>query len=168
MKTNIIYLNPDLFFSYSQFYIYDETVQMPACDWTEAHSAQGFARREGTVAFGTLLEFGTSKVIVKIGAYQPCDRYQRVIAVPFTVVAGKVIVDGPEESENGRERIFSLSPGNYRLVVAQSVLSDEEEAIELFFESLAHPLERSVVLVADEALNPFVPLIETSGIPGIE
>lgn len=139
---------------------------MPACDWTKAHSNQGFARREGTVAFGTLLEFGTAKIIVTTRPYQPRDEYERVIAVPFTVISGKVIVDGPDEAETGRERNFALLPGNYRLIVAQRVIGNEEECIDIFFEFLSSPLEQSSVLVADNALNPQVPLIETAEIAG--
>src|SRR5213596_1432845 len=116
MKKPQIALKPDLYFSYSQFFVYDESIQMPACDWTKAHSDQGFARREATVAFGTLLEFGRAKVVVVIGPYQPCEEFERVIAVPFAVVSEKVIVDGPEETETGRQRNLTLPAGNYRLV----------------------------------------------------
>jgi len=45
---------------------------------------------------------------------------------------------------------------------------DEEEVIDLFFELLAKPLEQSSILLADEALNPPSPLIETAGIAGEE
>lgn len=168
MKSIEFRLNPDLYFSYSQFFVYDGSVQMPACDWTKAHSDQGFARREGTVAFGTLLEFGRARVVVAVTPYQPRDEYERVIAVPFDSVSGKVIVDGPEETETGRERNFALQPGNYRLVVAQRVTGDDEEAIDLFFEPLTNPLERSAVLVADDALNPPTTLLETAGVAGEE
>jgi hypothetical protein len=166
MKNLLFPLKPDLRFSYSQFFVYDESIQMPACEWTEAHSDQGFARREGTVAFGTLLEFGRAKVVVALHLFQPREDYERVIAVPFAGNSGKVIVDGPEETETGRQRNFTLPPGNYRLVAAQRVTGDDEESIDLFFELLARPLEQSSVLVADEALHPRTPLIETAGIAG--
>jgi hypothetical protein len=166
MKTLPLTLSPDLYFSYSQFFVYDASVQMPACEWTKAHSDQGFARRNATVAFGTLLEYGTAKVDVAIRPYQPREDYERVIAVPFTVVSGKVIVDGPEESETGRERNFTLPSGNYRLVAVQRVTGDENEAIDLFFEPLGEALERSAVLVADDGLNPPTPLLETAAVAG--
>jgi hypothetical protein len=163
---NPIYLKPDLYFSYSQFFVYDAAIQMPACQWTKAHSDQGFARREGTVAFGTLLEFGRARVGVVVGYYEPRSEYQRVIAVPFAAVSGKVIVDGPEETETGRERSFALSMGHYRLVAAQRVIGDEEELIDLFYELLARPLTKSSILVADEALRPPTLLVETAGVAG--
>jgi hypothetical protein len=166
MKTPPIALNPDLYFSYSQFFVYDASIQMPACEWTKAHSDQGFARREGTVAFGTLLEYGTAEVRVRICPYQPREEYERVIAVPFAVVSGKVIVDGPEETETGRDRSFMLAAGEYRLVAAQRVTGDENETIDLFLELLAKPLEQSTVLIADDALNPPMPLLETAGVAG--
>ena len=163
MNKKSFVLSPGLYFSYGQFFVYDKSVHMPACDWTDAHSDQGFARRRCTVAFGTLLEFGDADIKIHRGPYQHRGRYERVIAVPFLVASGRVNVDGPEETD--LERGFELPLGNYRLVAAQRVTGDDEEAIDLFFELLTKPLERSSILVADEALNPPTPLIETAGVP---
>ncbi len=157
-------LLPKLYFSYSQFMVYDQSVQLPGCAWTDEHSAQGFARRESTVNFNTPLEFGYADVAVHRSAYEPNSEYERVIAVPFRVVSGNVLVEGPDEMDV--ERKFTLPPGNYRLVAAQRVTGDEEEVIDLFFEPLTKPLERSAVLVADDALNPSITLLETAGIAG--
>jgi hypothetical protein len=157
-------LSPRLYFSYSQFMVYDQSVRLPGCAWTDAHSAQGFARRESVVNFNTPLEYGYADVGVSQDAYEPREEYERVIAVPFLVTSGKVIVEGPEETKP--ERSFALPPGNYRLVAAQHITADEEETIDLFFEPLPQALERSSVLVADDALNPPTPLLETAGIAG--
>jgi len=157
-------LSPRLYFSYSQFMVYDGSVQLPGCDWTEEHTAQGFARRESVVNFNTLLEFGYADVVVNREAYELQQGYQRVIAVPFRVTSGKVVVDGPEET--AVERSVSLPPGQYRLVAAQHITGEEEEAIDLYFEPLTKALERSTILVADHALNPPTPLIETAKIAG--
>jgi len=161
MKTS---LSPRLYFSYSQFMVYDKEVELPGCAWTEEHSAQGFARRESVVNFNTLFEFGYADVAVSVGAYEPQPGYERVVAVPFIVTSGKVIVDGPDETDV--ERSFTLSSGNYRLVAAQYVKSDEEECIDLIFEPLTEALEHSAVLVADDMLNPSTPLLETARIAG--
>jgi hypothetical protein len=159
-------LTSRLYFSYSQFLVYDQSVQLPGCAWTEAHSAQGFARRRSAVCFGTIMEFGHANVTVTVGAYQPSEEYERVIAVPFVVTSGKVIVDGPEETNV--ERSFDLPVGNYRLVAAQRVVGDEDEIIDLFVEQSVEFSERSVVLVADDGLNPPTPLVETAEIAGPE
>jgi hypothetical protein len=161
-------LSPRLYFSYNQFMVYDQNVQLPGCAWTEEHSAQGFARRESSVCFNTLLEFGYADVAVCRSAYQSKGEYERVIAVPFAVVSGNVVVEGPDETEAGNGRSVQLPLGNYRLVAAQRMTGDEEEVIDLFFELLAKPLEQSSILLADEALNPPSPLIETAGIAGEE
>ena len=71
-------LSPRLYFSYSQFMVYDQSVQLPGCDWAEEHTAQGFARRESVVNFNTPLEFGYADVSVSHEAYQPQQEYQRV------------------------------------------------------------------------------------------
>lgn len=162
MNTKVA-LSPRLYFSYSQFMVYDQSVRLPGLAWTDEHSAQGFARRESVINFNTPLEFGYADVGVSQNAYQPREEeYGRVIAVPFLVTSGKVIVEGPEETKP--ERNIALPPGNYRLVAAQRVTGDEEEVIDLFFEPLTKPLERSAVLVADEAMNPPTPLLETAGV----
>lgn len=157
-------LLPKLYFSYSQFMVYDQSVQLPGCDWTEAHTAQGFARRESVVNFNTLREFGYADVAVSRNAYHPQREYQRVIAVPFLVTSGKVVVDGPEETSV--ERSVTLPPGHYRLVAAQRAIGDDEEVIDLYFEPLTKALEQSIILVADEELRPSMPLIETAEIAG--
>jgi hypothetical protein len=36
------------------------------CAWTAEHTAQGFARRQSTVNFGTLLEFGYADVAIAV------------------------------------------------------------------------------------------------------
>ena len=144
--------------------VYDESVSLPGCAWTAEHTAQGFARRQSTVNFNTLLEFGHADVAVASSAYQPLREYERVIEVPFLVTSGRVIVEGPEEREP--ERNIKLPPSDYRLIAAQRVTGEQEEAIDLFFELLAKPLERSSVLVADKALIVPNRLVETAGVAG--
>ena len=63
---------------------------------------------------------------------------ERVIAVPFLVTSGKVIVEGREGTKT--ERNVRRPPGDYRLAAAQSVTGEEEESIDLSFELLAKPL----------------------------
>lgn len=164
MNTKVT-LSPKLYFAYSQFMVYDQSVRLPGCAWTDEHSAQGFARRESTVNFNTPLEFGYANVSVSHGSYQPSDEeYDRVIAVPFLVTSGTVVVEGPEETNPARS--IALPRGCYRLVAAQRVTGNQEEIIDLFFESLMNPLDRSTILVADDALNPPTTLLETAEIAG--
>lgn len=159
-----IILSPKLYFSYSQFMVYDQCVRLPGCAWTDKHTAQGFARRESSVCFNTPLEFGLADVSVFLAAYQKQKNYDRVIAVPFLVQSGKVIVDGPEELDV--DRTIALRLGNYRLTVAQCLLAEDKEAVDVFFEAVECPLARSEILLADEALDPPTPLIETADVAG--
>jgi hypothetical protein len=161
-----VILSPRLYFSYSQFMVYDPSAGLPGCVWTEKHSNQGFARRESTVNFSTLIEFGFADVVVHRGAYQLDPKHGRVIAVPFLITSGRILVEGPEEIDS--ERSIALTPGNYRLVAAQCVISEEKEAIDLFFEALAEPLSGSAILVGGEKLNPPKSLLEVAGIAGGE
>jgi hypothetical protein len=68
------------------------------------------------VNFRALLEFGLADVAVRLASYQPQQQYERVVAVPFHVTSGRVVVDGPEESRV--ERGMDLPQGHYRLVAA--------------------------------------------------
>jgi hypothetical protein len=155
-------LTPRLYFSYSQFLVYDQSVAAPGCLWTEKHTAQGFARRESTVCFGTLIEFGHADVTAEFGRFVPNQSHERVIAVPFTVVTGKIIVDGPDE--NNVQRLVELPNGNYRLVAAQRAIGDETEAVDLFFENLSEPSRRSEIIVADKQLEVPGTLLETADV----
>jgi hypothetical protein len=160
---NKLVLSPRLYFSYRQFHISDKNVRFSGCTWTEEHSAQGFARHNSAVNFGTILEFGEADVTVNQSEYKPSDQYERVIAVPFLVTSGTINIEGPESNE---PRSFSLAPGNYRLVAAQRVLGDDEEAIDLFFERLEVLPAKSEIIKKDDALNPPTRLIETAMIAG--
>src|SRR5688572_29099874 len=109
-------LSPDLEFSYSQFFVYDAGIKNPACAWTEQHSRQGFARRDGVVAIGTLLEFGKAHVTLVLGRPK-LDSYERAVCVPLEITSGAVAVDGPDEHPGIRQ--MPVESGHYRAVVAQ-------------------------------------------------
>ena len=157
-------LLPKLYFSYGQFMVFDQSVKLPGCDWTDAHYAQGFARRASTACVRTLGEFGHANVRVSTAAYVSKGEYVRVIAVPFVVESGVVVVEGPEEI--GTERTIKLPSGNYLLVAAQAMAGEEEEAIDLFFERVPQPVQHSQILVRDDKLDPPSPLIEAAEVAG--
>jgi hypothetical protein len=158
-----ISLSPDLEFSYSQFFVYDAGLTSPACEWTETHSKQGFARRECAVAIGTLLEFGTANVVVTFGTPSNLEPYERVLAVPLEVKTGAVSIDGPEES--GGKRVVVAASGHYRATVAQRAVDDSREDINIWLEKVDVPIRHSELLVVDEALDPPAALLETANTP---
>lgn len=167
-----VVLEPELPIGYSQFFVYDIALKNPACDWTDAHVCQGFARRRGTIAVGTLVDWGPATVTVHLGLPAHIDGFERVIAVPLEMDSGVLRVDAPEECEF--DRGCDVPPGHYRVVAAQRVTEYDEdlewgrEDIHIYLEKLAVPLERSAILVADERLqDPPEPLIETANEPGI-
>lgn len=153
-------LQAEIYFSYNQFFVFDRSVKLPGCYWTEAHYKQGFARRDRNVCFGTLLEFGHAALRVHEGPYQPSAYPERVIEVPFQVSSEEVVVAGPEEFDD--VRMVKVAKGDYRLTVAQAATGDESETIELYFELLRQPLPHSRIVLADEALEPPVELLETA------
>lgn len=160
-------LVPTLYFCYWQFTVYDLDVAMPVCVLEDAHFDQGFARRESVVTFRTMIQFGDADVNVVVSDYEADANYQRIVAVPFLVTSGTVVVSSPEEIDS--ERQFTVPPGYYRLVAAQAVISDDvedaAEVIDLFLEARDTPLERSQILVADDELSPPEVFVETAKIP---
>ncbi len=147
-----------LYFSYGQFMVYDESVSLPGCDWTPTHTDQGFARRESTVCFRTLLEFGNALVRVYRGPYIKSEDDERVITVPFNSPTGKVLIEGPEDDPGSHSVLLEPSP--YQLFASQQAMGEDQELISLYFHKLAEPISTSEILVADEDLNPPEQLIE--------
>jgi hypothetical protein len=90
--------------------VYDKTEPAPGCIWTDTHVSQGFARRESTVGFGTILEFGDAELRVQLGQYSANKDHERVIAVPFYSPSGEVVVQGPEEDEEAGRDIVMAPP----------------------------------------------------------
>jgi hypothetical protein len=159
VSESVIY-SATIYFSYSQFQVFDSSVKLPGCAWTEGHYMQGFARRDLNVSFGTMLEFGHGDVAVHLGPYQGEDYHERVIEVPIEVLSGEVVIAGPEEYPN--KHIVKMAAGHYRLVAAQTVTGDDRESIDLYFEKLDEPLAKSRIVVADDALDAPSPLLENT------
>jgi hypothetical protein len=149
-----------IYFSYNQFLVFDASVKLPGCAWTEDHFKQGFARREQNASFGTLLEYGHGDMAAYLGPYEGKDDHERVIEVPIEVSSGQVVIGEPEEYPN--KHIVKMPKGHYRLVAAQTATADNREAIDLYFEKLNKPLAESRIIVADPALNPASPLLESA------
>ena len=150
-------------YAYGQFMVFDRDVKLPGCEWTDDHHAQGFARRASAACIRTLRESGRARVRFAASAYEAKPEHVRVLAMPFLVTSGIVVVEGPEETRTGRT--LALPPGHHRLVVALSDAAGEE-AVDLHFERVAEPLERSAILKCDDDLSPPPRLIETAEIAG--
>ncbi len=146
----------DARYSSGQIMIFDASVEL-AGDWTERHLAQGFIRGDGHVALRTLPEAGHVLVRAFSSSYVPLAEDARVIAVPFRVTSGTVDVMAPDERAPHE---LQLAPGEYRLVMCQRFF-DGDEDLDLFFERVDLPRQRSEILVADRELQPELPLLET-------
>ena len=164
-----IYAN-DLYFSYNQFYINDRQYLKDVGKWTDDHSDQGFVRLPHSIAVITLREFGVASLEVYLGTYEPLRDYARVIAVPLHVESGEILFEDPDNA-GLIEDYISISPGHYRVVIAQQDLFPELdetevdghiEAVDVFFELLEGPLAKSSILVCDDRLNPPEVLLETA------
>jgi hypothetical protein len=162
-----VILQSEMYFSYSQFLIYDSLVDLPGLSWTDVHTRQGFARCASAVNFATLTEFGNADLTVHLGPFVADTKYQRVIAVPFAVVSRKVMINGPEEFYHSRN--VELEIGYYRVVAAQVQIGEEfqdakQEAMDLFFQKLTEPMIHSEIVLADKSIRPPAELCETAEI----
>jgi len=153
-------LNPPMYFSYWQFFVFDAAETIPGGIWTDRHDVQGFARRESTVCIGTMLQFGSADVHWAPRGYQDLPDYSRVIEVPLYCPTGRVVIEGPEEMNSGRE--VRVCPGHYSLTVAQRVIDDQREDVYLNLNMVPAPLRQSRILVADEGLSNVDDLLETA------
>lgn len=149
-------------FSYGQFLAYDQTEAEPGSLWTDKHIAQGFVRRIRALGIGTLVQFGAAKVRTFSGTPTSIDDYDRVISVPIELPSGILCIEGPEEYPI--QRSINVSPGAYRLIAAQSLVSETELSIDIFLESLAGTTANSEILKADETLEASGPLLETGDV----
>lgn len=134
----------------------------------QEHGDQGFARTASQVMFMAQLEFGHALLTAYLGPYQPDKTHERVVEVPLRADSGRILMCGGPDDLPGRS--VKISPGDYRLVCAQSMIGGERDpdpkksnriAIDLYFEPVAEALKSSRILVADKDLDPPSPLLET-------
>jgi len=123
-----------IYFSYNQFLVFDKSITLPGKAWTEEDFNRGFTHNRGHAAFRTLLEFGDGELNVYTDSYQALNPDEMVIELPFEVLSGEVLVAGPEEFED--QRMVRIDQGEYRLTVAQTVIDDGRERIDLFFDKV--------------------------------
>lgn len=99
--------------SYSQICVFWSSLQNPFNFWTQAHVAQGFAWRRGSVSFRTLVESGIHAVEFSVvDSLQPLTANAiRAIEVPF-----EAPVDGCIEIASISDSIgLSIPEGTYIL-----------------------------------------------------
>jgi hypothetical protein len=150
----------ELDFSHGQLLVYDVSVASPECEWTDEHTAQGFARRESALCLGTLLQDGTARITVFHGPWTRQQEYMRVIANPFSSPTGRIVVCGLMEMYIAH--LVQLRPGSYRLYSCQYLEDsrDDHEVIDLFFLPEEHLSSQSEIILADERLSPPSKLVE--------
>ena len=90
-----------LFVTHSQIAVFKANLQNPFNDWTQEHVDQGFAWREGSVSFATLIDAGPHRIdiVVTVAPETASQQALRVIAVPFSV-AGDATLELATVSES--------------------------------------------------------------------
>ena len=102
-----------LFVSYSQIAVFRSGLPNPFSDWTQEHVEQGFAYRDGSVSFRTILEGGSAEITIEVRDYSTAlsPAVRRAIEVPYVVTEdGEVEVASISESV-----LLDLTPGSYAL-----------------------------------------------------
>lgn len=150
----------DIWFLYGSFEIFES--DCPAYpDFTAKYSEQGFARLTSYACFTTLTPDGTGHLKITDSAFVPSELFDRAISVPIFLPKGECMIG----SALGKHSSFAISPGHYKLVVAQKLLSDQtgdgEENITLFFERIDDSNSaNSEILIRDSELTAQI-LVET-------
>lgn len=128
-------LEPKLKFSFSQFFIYDPSVN-PESDWKQSHINQGFIRREGVIVVGTMIGFGEASVSLFVNEGElDLEKYERVFSIPISIVSGEINIDGPEEHPTDRR--VKIEPGLYMVTIGQKVIGEYEETIDIYLKNIS-------------------------------
>jgi hypothetical protein len=149
-------------FTHGQILVYDSSVPNPQCLWTKRHLEQGFARRESTVCFVTLLDSGEAVTTAYFGSYVENGAYSRVIAVPFFSETGRIIVSGVLEIHCAR--LVFVPPGHYAVYCGQYItekgFEEDKQVVDLFFEKQKTAVTASKILLRDEGIQQSGQMLE--------
>jgi hypothetical protein len=153
--------DPQIRYTYGQFLVFDSSQEAPGCQWDDRHWNQGFSKRESIVSFSTLERSGKGKLLV-VNSAEKQKGVIRAIRTSIYVPSGKLCIEGVDEFPISR--YVSLVPGIYRITASQG---REANGQLLIFISVipSTEIEPSEVIVADDALDPHIPLLETSEVP---
>jgi len=149
-------------YSYGQFLVYDQYESEPGSLWSDQHIAQGFVRRRRALGVSTLTQHGKATVRTFLGSPDGLNGYDRVISVPIELASGILCIEGPEEYPI--QRSIKVIPGSYRLVAAQTQVSETELNIDVYIDHLVETDPKSKILKADELIQVSGPLLETGDV----
>jgi hypothetical protein len=154
-------MNTILPFSNGVFYILDKKQEMIMYDWDTVHVQQGFVREKGFIAVATLLPWGIAnlEVVTTTNDMYDFEDAQRLIAIPLTVTGDSIVISSLDEPWG---QSFELSPGFYRVFIAQKALGEGTEVINIVLEQQQLEVQKSIILKVDPQLDPPNPLIETA------
>lgn len=144
--------------TYSQIVVFDRSLEEPFNDWTDAHVAQGFSWRPGSVGFATVEEGGYHLVTVEkdFGEGAPALSAVRVIDVPFEVPSDGFV----EIASISDSNVIGLAPGTYQLRFECYAAGDTRPSVRLLFSRRTSPVFRLVR--ADSGLEPSRDLLRTA------
>lgn len=137
--------------SYSQLAVFDAHMRSPFNDWSDAHVAQGFTWRLGSVSFGTLQSAGTVRVRVFLNGLfnESTSTAARILLVPFPVPPDGEVEIG---SIGGGVKL-ALPPGEYELVFEHGQDSENGFWVNLWFRETGTAVQAKVIR-ADPELDP--------------
>lgn len=142
-----------MFVSYAQIAFFDGTLPKPFNNWTEQHVKQGFAWRQGSVSFKTLIASGEMNVeFVCVTHFSPAINSMRTISVPFSCRhEAKIEIATITDSKS-----VKLDFGHYQLVFETGQLDNKYWCR---FTAVRHGTLDPMILVRDSEIDPVFPLI---------
>ena len=149
--------------SYSQVLLFDAHLEHCFNDWTDAHVAQGFSWRPGSVSFKTLESAGLLHVEVlhaqaaRDSASPTRRRPERCIVVPFQVPTHKQC----EVATVDHSMPVELEPGEYKLTFEHGRLPNGDMWAVFRLEPASSPVQARIV-IADSDLSPPDALLMTA------
>jgi hypothetical protein len=142
--------------SYAQLAVFQADLAQPFNNWTDAHVAQGFSWRPGSVSFRTLDETGEIHVeaFQSMADYKASSSAARIISVPFLVSNCEKI----EIASVTDYKTITMEAGEYELIFEHGRGVHNEMAARLIF-SRTHGAVKPRIIRADSDLRPGASLV---------
>jgi hypothetical protein len=139
--------------SYAQITFFDGTLDNPFNDWAAQHVQQGFAWRDGSASFKTLIESGQTRVeFAQVQIFVPKSSALRSISVPFVCHEGARI----EIATITESQPLQLEAGEYQLIY-ETWFSDG--ICWCRFSVVRNGNLEPQILICDNDMHPLYPLL---------
>ena len=136
----------------STFFVVDDSIEPPEpFDWKNHDWLRGGIYTDSYIHLSAMTSYADAQVQIFLEEYESKPEYQWVVQLPLVLSQGKLAV----RAVNCFDLTAQLEPGNYKVVVAQTVLFDDDETegtvelIDIYLQPTTTLLQESSTLYID-------------------